>query len=255
MRSILILICVVVFIQDFTQGRLVVNNDGIVGVSQQKLKDYMVKAIKGFRKIMLEGEKDLGYPVMDPYEVVDASWDLIDKSISKKYSLNFINKNKTIIKGLANYEATNVEASAKDMRVSFMLTHGNISTKFPYKLDGYLLKNFMPVFGDGFIEFSTPSQVFQVDIDLGLEQGYVIVEKVKIDRLNKNIDVKVTNLMDLPDPFASAVLDDILDDLMKKNGDKVLNAQAHILVEEAVGGMTLDELFEYLDHLGEKSEE
>lgn len=43
-------------------------------------------------------------------------------------------------------------ASAKDMAMSSTIMLKDVHTKFPYKFEGYMLKNFMPLYGEGFVE-------------------------------------------------------------------------------------------------------
>lgn len=58
--------------------------------------------------------------------------------------------------------------------------------------------------------------------------------------------------MDLPSSFASAVLDDVLEQWMNIGGRKVLNKYVLDVVEQAIGGMTKEEFSDYLDHFVKK---
>ena len=60
--------------------------------------------------------------------------------------------------------------------------------------------------------------------------------------------------MDLSDPFASTIMDDILDDVVRKYSDHVLSKIIRNLVEKTVGGMTTEEFFEYLDYFVKKND-
>lgn len=251
-KLIFLVICGVTFLNVFVYARISLNDNGIVGVSQQKLADYITKAIKGFGNVMRQGDDELNYPIMDPYKLEDVSFNYADTSDNKKFRLNFSNVNTTIINGLADYTVRDISVSAKDMRLTAEIVFKEVVTKFPYKFDGHTLKNFLPLYGEGFVELSTKHQKMVFIVDLGIDHGFIIVEKTEAFRYANNIDVKVTGLMDLPDPFATIMVDDILDQWTQQHGEKVLNQYVNEIVEEAIAGMTTDEFFDYLDHFVQK---
>ena len=69
-----------------------------------------------------------------------------------------------------------------------------------------------------------------------------------------DFQLKVTGLMDLPNSFTSLVVDDILNNIVNEHGDHIMSKFIHDLVDEAVGGMTVEELFEYLDYFVKKAD-
>lgn len=60
--------------------------------------------------------------------------------------------------------------------------------------------------------------------------------------------------MDLSDKFSKAVVDEVLVPIVKQYIDKALTKFARNLVEKAIGGMTIEELFDLLDHFAKKKE-
>ncbi|XP_065217571.1 uncharacterized protein LOC135843564 [Planococcus citri] len=233
MKLTLLLIYGLAFFESFAFGRLDlsdVDGDGVVGVSQKNLVEYVTKAINGFKNVMLKGDEELNYPIMDPYALGDISWEHTDSSSSNKYRIR------------------NVAVSAKDMKLTFDMVFLNLhSDQISYKLDGYLFKGVLPVYGEGLLKFVAPTQRLSIVIDLDLENGYIIVDDVQVTR-NNFMDIRVTGFMDLPDKLASTVLDDILDPIIKNQGIKELQKFVRNKVEEAVGGMTMEELLGFVEH-------
>ncbi|XP_065218494.1 uncharacterized protein LOC135844271 [Planococcus citri] len=230
MKLFLLVVCALSFFESFVSGDPALNKDGIVGVSQKNLEEYITKALKGFKNVMLKGDEELNYPIMEPYKYGNFSQDFIDPSGKNKHSVK-VDLKDAVLRGLSNYY---------------------IKTEIPYKLDGYIFKGFMPVYGEGLLKLSSTMQQFQVTIDLGIEKGFILLENLRLDRYGFNTDVKVTGLMDMPDKFATYVLDDILDSIVNEYGDKALQNYMSDLIEETIGGMTMDEFFKFLDHFVKK---
>ncbi|XP_065219321.1 uncharacterized protein LOC135844866 [Planococcus citri] len=254
MKLFLLVVCALAFFESSVFGGPVLNKDGIVGVSQKNLQEYITKALKGFKNVMLKGDAELNYPIMEPYKLGNVNQDFIDPSGKNKHSVKVGFKD-AVLHGLSNYEIGGVEASAKDMRFSFALTFSNLETEMPYTLDGYIFKGMMPMYGEGLLKLSAPEQQFYVTIDLGIEKGLIMLENLLLHRDSSNINAKVTGLMDLKDDFADYVLDDILDNIVKKHGNNALKNYISDLIEKTVGGMTTDEFFKFLDHFVEKFDE
>ncbi|XP_065217363.1 uncharacterized protein LOC135843415 [Planococcus citri] len=256
MKLTSLLICGFAFLESFVVGHLDLSDDdgdGVVGVSQKNLVEYVTKALNGFKYVMLKGDEELNYPIMDPYALEDISWEHTDSPSSNKYSLKFLQKNEPVnINGLSNYRITGVDVDAKDMRLTFNIVFSNLRTEIPYKLDGYLFKGVMPVYGEGLLKFSAPTQRLNIMIDLDIENGFIIVDDVRVHRYKNNIDIDVTGFMDLSDKFANTVLDDILHNIIINQGIKELQKFVRNKVEEAVGGMTMEELFGLLEHFVKK---
>ncbi|KAL6961671.1 hypothetical protein U1Q18_050393 [Sarracenia purpurea var. burkii] len=102
---------------------------------------------------------------------------------------------------------------------------------------------------------SADTQALNIAIDLGTDQGYVMIEDVQIFRHNYNADIKVTGFMDLADTLASAFLDNILDQIVKQHANERLTKFARKLLEEAIDGMTAEEFFDLLDYFVKKNDE
>ncbi|XP_065218933.1 uncharacterized protein LOC135844620 [Planococcus citri] len=254
MKLFFLVVCALAFFESFVFGSPVLNKNGIVGVSEKNLQEYITKALKGFKNVMLKGDEELKYPIMEPYKLGKISQDFIDPSGKNKHSVK-VGLNQAILQGLSNFNVDWLEVSAKDMRFSLDLTFNNIETEMPYKLDGYLFKGMMPVYGEGLLKLSSPVQQFQVIIDLGIEKGFILLENLQLHRYDYDTNAKVTGLMDLPDKFADYVLDDILGSIVNKHGDKALQNYLSNLIEETIGGMTTDEFFKFLDHFVKKYDE
>ncbi|XP_065217945.1 uncharacterized protein LOC135843842 [Planococcus citri] len=243
MKLILLVVCGLAFFKSF-----------VFSVSEKNLQQYITKSLKGFKNVMLKGDEDLNYPIMEPYKIGNYTWDFIDTSGSNKHSLK-TSFDQCTLQGLSNYNINRVTVSGKDIRFNFGLTFSNLETKIPYKLDGYIFKGIMPVYGEGLLKLSTPAQQFYVSIDLGIEKGFIVLESLHLHRYNNDINVKVTGLMDLPNKFAGYALDDILDNIVKEYRDKALQNYMSDLIEEIIGGMTMDEIFKFLDHFVKKCDE
>ncbi|XP_065220023.1 uncharacterized protein LOC135845420 [Planococcus citri] len=256
MKSVLVLVYGLVFFESFAFEDLNSTDDNrIVGVSEKNLEEYMTKVFNGFKNVILKGDEEMNYPIMEPYKLEDFSWDWSDTSGSNKYSMKFLSVNQPVVKGLSNCQIRSMQVSAKDMTLAFDIGFSDLQIEIPYKLDGYLLKGFMPVYGEGVLKLSSPDKEFYIIIDLDMEKGFIMVENFRLISYSyyDEINVKVTGLMDLPDKFASYVLDDILgSSKVETEGLKALENIMLDRIEATIGGMTMDELFDYLGHFERK---
>ncbi|XP_065217573.1 uncharacterized protein LOC135843569 [Planococcus citri] len=266
MSSILLLICGLAFLNifSFSDSSPSDNDDGLINVASQSehpigivenLEESITKAFEGFKNVMLKGDQELGYPVMDPYTLGDVSWDYIDTSGSKKYSVKFFNKKESKIHGLSNYAIEDLRVNAEEMLVSFNLILSDVQTEIAYKLDGFMFKRMMPLYGEGVVKLSAPTQRLGITIDLDVVNGYIVVDLVNTERYDDDdTNVKVTNFMDLPGKFGDYAVDDILDRIMQRHGDIELRKFISNTVEEVVGGMTMKEFSDFLAYFVKKSD-
>lgn len=51
----------------------------------ENLEEYITEAFLGFEYVILEGDEELDYPVMDPYKIEPFSCEYVDTSGRKKY--------------------------------------------------------------------------------------------------------------------------------------------------------------------------
>jgi len=205
------------------------------------------------RQLILEGSPDLGFPVLDPFELDHVDLDVnLEGTIDLKGVLDGVK-----VRNLATFEIDNIKANLLLLRLDFGLSVPEIVAEGDhYAIDGNL-GGLLPVYGEGRFTVSVQGLSLAGTVVLGANNSFIYIKSLDLDVNLVSTKVNLEGLLgggDLGD-IANQIVSDMIPDLVEELKPTLLPDIIQLVIDlanEKLDGLTLQDLLDLINGGGVK---
>ncbi|CAG0916794.1 unnamed protein product [Notodromas monacha] len=214
----------------------------VYSMADRTIEDEIMAQLEVFQQWMIEGNPELGIPVLDPFVVDHLEYGAATEDITFNVAIDGMH-----VTGLAAFTIAELDFNLLMLRIDATLNFQEVRLWADnYYLDG-IMAGLLPLFGDGTIDITIHDLNITAGAALTTANDLVGIKNIELDVNFGAITGQIENLL-------GGDLDGVINDILNLLGPEIfesvetlVNADVSILLEEYInsnvlGNMTLDDL-------------
>jgi hypothetical protein len=191
------------------------------------LEDAIMEQMVVLQEWMLEGNPEMGLPVLDPYQAEHYEYATSNEDITINLALDGIRAS-----GLASFQLADIDISISKLRVEALLQIPQIAASADhYFLDG-VVASILPIFGDGAADLTIDNINITFAASLTTLNDQVGLKNVTVGAAFESIHGQIEN-------FLGGDMDDVINDIINILGAEIFNSISALIAEDVA--MTLQD--------------